>query len=86
MALRSPRIIGTDLDYIAANNYLAALELGDEIEHATSSLPQHPYLYRRGKVTGTREIVVHPNYIIVYRVTLNAIEILSILHSRQSYP
>ena len=43
------------------------------------------YLYRHGRVSGTREMVVHPNYIVVYRVT-HVVEILNVLHSRQEYP
>jgi plasmid stabilization system protein ParE len=37
-------------------------------------------------VEGTREAVVHPNYIIVYRVTTDAVEIVSVVHARQEYP
>ncbi|MFZ6776218.1 type II toxin-antitoxin system RelE/ParE family toxin [Undibacterium sp. Ji83W] len=74
------------LSYIADKNLYASLQLADEIEHATSCLPEHPYLYRRGRVAGTREIVVHPNYLIVYRVSLETIQILSVLHTRQEYP
>jgi plasmid stabilization system protein ParE len=39
-----------------------------------------------GRVAGTHEFVSHPNYIIVYRRTLIAVEILNIVHSRQQYP
>ena len=74
------------LAYIAEHNFDAAFALGEEIERAASAIPQHPYLYRHGKVFGTREIVVHPNYIVVYRVTLSAVEIVNVLHSRQQYP
>jgi toxin ParE1/3/4 len=42
--------------------------------------------YRRGRVAGTHEFVSHPNYVIVYRRTLTAIEILNVAHSRQEYP
>ncbi len=45
-----------------------------------------PYLFRRGRVPGTREYVVHPNYIVVYRVGQNVIDVLRVLHSRQQYP
>jgi plasmid stabilization system protein ParE len=55
------------------------------IEVANSALPQHPYLYRFGRVPGTREIVVHPIYLVVYRVT-DRIEIVTVLHARQEYP
>ncbi len=49
------------LSFISERNLRAALNLGEEIERATSALPHHPYLYRLGKVAGTRELVVHPN-------------------------
>jgi len=29
---------------------------------------------------------VHPNYVVIYRVTISAIEIINVLHSRQQYP
>lgn len=74
------------LDYIGDRNLSAADDLQEAIESATSQLPQHPYLYRLGRVAGTRELVVHPNYVVVYRVATTAIEILTVLHSRQKYP
>ena len=73
------------LDYIGDRNIVAASELYQNIQAATSAVPQHPYLYRFGQVPGTREIVVHPNYLVVYRVT-DRIEILTVLHARQQYP
>lgn len=33
----------------------------------------------------TREIIAHPNYLVVYQIT-DRIEIVSILHARQEYP
>lgn len=72
-------------DYIGDRNLVAALELNQAIETATSALPEHPYLYRCGRLPDTREIVVHPNYLVVYRVT-DQIQILSVLHARQEYP
>ncbi len=56
------------------------------IEHLAKQLPDHPYLYREGRVQGTREAVVHPNYIMVYRVGADLIDILAVLHARQQYP
>lgn len=73
------------LNYIGDRQLVAASELYQAIEAATSALPEHPYLYRFGRVPGTREIVVHPNYLVVYRVT-DRIEIVAVLHARQEYP
>ena len=74
------------VDYISSENPIAAFELFEAIKQATSELPQHPYLYRNGRLSGTREIVVHPNYLVVYRVLTNEIQILNVLHARQQYP
>ena len=78
--------LATIIEYIAERNDIAASELQDDIERATSQLPRHPYLYRPGRVAGTREIVVHPNYLVVYRIRPAVIEIIAVLHSRQQYP
>lgn len=73
------------IDYIADHNLAAAIELTQAIEAATTALPENPHLYRFGRVPGTREIVVRPNYLVIYRVT-NQIDILAALHARQKYP
>jgi len=74
------------IGYIADRNFSAALELQEVIEQSASQIPQHPYIYRAGRVPGTREMVVHPNYLVVYRVGATAIEILGVLHTRLPYP
>ena len=74
------------LGYIEERNLLAALNLQESIEYAVSQLPFHPYLYRLGRVHGTRELVVHPNYFVIYRVAISAIEIVNVMHARQQYP
>jgi len=71
--------------YIGERNLSAAERLLAIIEHAAEQLSTHPFMYRPGRVPGTREAVVHPNYIIVYRVG-DLIEILAVLHARQQYP
>ncbi|MFZ6765564.1 type II toxin-antitoxin system RelE/ParE family toxin [Undibacterium sp. Di26W] len=74
------------VDYISDHSLIAAQRLKDDIEFAASQIPDHPYLYRTGSVRGTRELVVSPNYVVVYRVTSDAIDILAVIHTRQSYP
>lgn len=73
------------IDYIDTRNPNAAAALHNDIEQATQLLPLQPYMHRPGRVIGTREIIVHPNYLVIYRV-LDHIEILNILHARQEYP
>lgn len=78
--------LATIIRYIARRNPDAAERLGAMIERAAERIPLHPYIYRPGRVADTRETVVHPNYIIIYRVTGETVEILSVLHTRQQYP
>lgn len=74
------------IGYIADRNFQAAVKLQREIEACASRLPEHPYLYRPGRIEGTREAVVHPNYILIYRVGSDRIEIVNLVHARQQYP
>lgn len=57
------------VDYIAKRNPFAARRLLSRIEEAILPLRAHPELFRAGRVNGTRELVAHANYIVVYRVT-----------------
>ena len=50
-------------------------------------LSENPYLYRRSdRVSGLREIVAHPNYIILYRVAADRIEVVNVIHARRYFP
>ncbi|MNR48598.1 Toxin RelE2 [compost metagenome] len=72
--------------YIAEHNPPAARRIREMLEAAILPAAEHPYLYRLGRVPGTREVVVHPNYILVYRVAVDCIEVVGVLHARQQYP
>ncbi|KZZ71455.1 addiction module antitoxin, partial [Sulfitobacter sp. HI0129] len=69
------------IDYISDDNPDAAQALKDEDEAKTSRLPEHPQMYRRGRVDGTREMVVRPHYIVVYAEDPDTVTILRILHA-----
>ncbi|MEI9929735.1 MAG: type II toxin-antitoxin system RelE/ParE family toxin [Rhizomicrobium sp.] len=54
----------------------------DAIEY---KIPAFPFIGRKGTVEGTREWIVRGlPYIIVYRVSTDAIEVLAIYHGAQS--
>ncbi len=72
--------------YIAERNLPAALAMRRRIEDAVLPLSEHPYLFRLGRVPGTREVVAHPNYIVIYRVQIDCIEVVDVVHSRQQFP
>ena len=75
-------------DYIAQDNPLAALALDEEFSVKTATASHNPKLYKPGRVRGTREIVVRPNYIMVYRIEDegNTLVVLRVLHASQQWP
>ena len=73
-------------DYISDHNPDAAQTLKDKIEEKTSQLPEHPKMHRLGRVDGTREMIIHPNYIVVYAETPDIVRILRLLHAAQHWP
>lgn len=72
--------------YIAKESPQSARGLKERLESSVLPLSDHPYLYRHGRIPGTREIVAHPNYIVIYRITADRIEVVNVLHARQEYP
>ena len=65
------------IDYIEQRNAAAAQSLQAVIVQSAENLPLMPYLFRPGRVAGTRELVVHPNYIVVYLAGSDMIDILT---------
>ncbi|WP_375701846.1 type II toxin-antitoxin system RelE/ParE family toxin [Bartonella sp. AA89HNZF] len=57
------------------------------LEASVLPLAEHLYLYRQSeKVLGLREIVAHPNYLILYQVAAHQIEIVAVVHARREFP
>jgi addiction module RelE/StbE family toxin len=74
------------LTYIAAQNPTAAERLAVEISRKLDLLVQFPEMGRKGRVARTRELVVHPNYLVIYAVRARTIDVIRFLHARQPYP
>ncbi|WP_236410060.1 type II toxin-antitoxin system RelE/ParE family toxin [Pseudomonas sp. S31] len=72
--------------HIAVNNPRAAILLDESFREKSRRAAQTPRLYRSGRYPDTREIVVKSNYVMVYRIFAEHIEILRILHARQQWP
>ena len=74
------------VDYISDDNPDAALALMEEIQSKVAQLSSHPKRCRPGRVEGTWELVVRPNYIVVYAVNEAKVTILRVLHAAQMWP
>lgn len=81
----------TDLDditaYIARDDVAAAVRMRDEIERRLELLADHPRAGRRGRVGGTRELVLAGTpYIGVYGIQGDDVLILRVLHGARQWP
>ena len=74
------------VEYIEKDNVERAKSFTLEIRGKTHSLADFPGLGRPGRVVGTRELVIHPNYIIPYRIRGDAVEILRVQHVARRWP
>ena len=74
------------ISYIADDTIEAALSLDNLLRSTAKELAQFPLIGRSGRASETRELVVHPNYILIYVAAVDTIQIISVLHSAQQYP
>ena len=75
------------LTQIAAEDPGAASRFNDRLlELVETTLTAQPQMGRPGRVSGTRELIVHPRYILAYRVRGEVIELLAFRHSARLWP
>lgn len=75
------------IEYICRENAPAAQRVARTIYDGVGLLVSFPYVGRVGRVEGTRELPV-PSlpFLVVYRVTQDAVEIAGIIHGAQRWP
>lgn len=85
MALRWTRTALRNLDdiatFIGRDDPHRAASFVRELRDKTERLTRFPALGREGRVPGTRELVLHANYIAIYRVSAEQVDILRIHHA-----
>lgn len=72
--------------YIELDDPAAALDLDELFEEKAELLIDHPLLGRIGRVVGTRELVAHRNYILIYDVVGERVRVLNIVHAARQWP
>jgi len=73
--------------HIQRDNPTAAAKVGDQLYRVCSRLARFPSRGRRGRIDGTRELIVAGlPYIVVYRVQDTFVEILRVYHGAQDWP
>ena len=82
-ALTNLRLIA---EHIAKDKPDRAQSFVQEIRQKTNLLARFSSAGRAGRVAGTRELVVHKNYIVAYRVKGEDVQIIRVHHVAQKYP
>ena len=84
---RARRQFLTIIDAVLEENPAAAERVYDAIMDSVSRLVTFPEMGRRGRVLGTRELVIASQpYLVAYRIRGQTIHILAVLHGAQKWP
>ena len=86
IAARARRDLLAITEYIADADPRAAEALLERFSTLADTLVEQPLMGRPGRVDGTRELVLHHSYLIAYRVTETAIEIIHVRHAARRWP
>ena len=72
--------------FIAEHDQRAADEMDGLFNKRASHLLSFPEMGKPGRVEGTRELVVHKHYVLVYACAGDTVAILTVLHAARQYP
>ena len=73
-------------EFIEQDNPDAALALLLHIEDQVDGLADPNFPRRKGRKAGTLELVVHPNYIVVFAQTDTTVTVFNLLHVARQDP
>lgn len=74
------------IDRIKHENKEAAHGMAEQIRGSVRPAAHFPEGYKEGAMPGTREVVAHPNYKVVYVIEPGHIEVIAVVHTRQQWP
>jgi addiction module RelE/StbE family toxin len=72
--------------YIAEENPRAAASMDVLFSEAAAQLARFPHMGRPGKVAGTRELIPHENYRLVYQIEADTVWVLVLVHTARQWP
>lgn len=72
--------------YIRKHNPKAAIEMHLLFVQAAARLADFPDLGKAGQVHGTRELLPHRSYRLVYRVIGDTVWVLNLVHTAREWP
>ena len=74
------------IEFISQDNPIASIVMDELFAEVALRLEQHPLLGKPGRISGTRELIPHANYRLIYEVKDNQIRILALVHTARLWP
>lgn len=73
-------------EYIATDNPRAAARMDELFAIAAASLADFPHRGRIGNIPGTRELIPHESYRLVYEIDGETVWLLALVHTARQWP
>jgi plasmid stabilization system protein ParE len=73
-------------EFIAADSWRAACRMDLVFAGKAELLTRLPEIGRPGRVPGTRELLAHRHYFLIYRMSADTVQILRLLHTSKQWP
>lgn len=73
-------------DYIASDSALAAARMDLLFGKAVAKLADFPNIGRIGQIPGTRELIAHESYCLVYAIEDETVWILALVSTSRQWP
>lgn len=73
-------------DHIALDSLSAAIRIDELFSNSARLLAAYPMIGKAGKIPGTRELISHESYRLVYEIEGETVWILAIVHTARLWP
>lgn len=73
-------------EYLAARDAAAAVRMDQRFSDAVAPLVDFPLSGREGLPSGTRQLIPHPSYRLVYEIFGETVWILALVHTSREWP
>jgi len=72
--------------YIATESPQAAVRMDELFSKAAAMLLEHPKIGKKGVLPGTRELLAHKSYRLVYEIDEKTVRVLMLIHTARQWP
>lgn len=72
--------------FIAADNPFAAIRMDALFARAAKRLGRTPHMGRSAPISGSRQVIPHPHYRLIYEISNGEVWVLAIVHTARQWP